>query len=524
MYLFAGITVALFFGLVFSLALVNREEISKNWNKYRYDPLYMFAAPLFKPNDDPRSRTQFGVDNFKDGVNQNINSVFLKFLQPVFGIFKIFMDAMNQTLGGLFNIRMLVGKYWNAFNRMIDVFMRRFNSTFHQLRMTFTRLNHAFQRITGLATSAVYTGLSTIATMTSFLDLMMKIIIIILVVLVVMVILLFFVLWPFIPVILSVVAIISATAMGGAVGGMASTFCFSKSTRIQTKDKDRGAVLISEIRNGDVLANGAVVQGTMTFNTPSDDLYNVHGVVVSGSHIMYIDGEPVFVHDYEHARPIPPTSESVLYCLITSTHRIPVVAPTLTQHGAGVLEFADWEEISDNEDLKRWHTQVFETLNGCGVAAPEPSADVLHSEAVVSGRTKIWTTLGPVEIRGIHPGDVVLDEHGKPTVVTGVVCVDESQVRAAAHLGGDAWISAAAWTSSDAKTWKHPEDVTNADGIHEWYSLFTESGTFRLCEVGALGLHVRDFTDIGADRIHETYDWVLDSLEAAAESVDKTDN
>ncbi len=520
MYLFAGITVTLFLGLVFSLALANREEISKNWNKYRYDPLYMFAAPLFKPNDDPRSRTQFGVDNFKDGVNQNINNVFLKFLQPVFGVFKIFMDAMNQTLGGLFNIRMLVGKYWNAFNRMIDVFMRRFNSTFHQLRMTFTRLNHAFQRITGLATSAVYTGLSTIATMTSFLDLMMKIIIIILVVLVVMVILLFFVLWPFIPVILSVVAIISATAMGGAVGGMASTFCFGKSTRIQTKDKDRGAVLISEIRNGDVLANGAIVQGTMTFNTTSDDLYNVHGVVVSGSHIMYIDGEPVFVHDYEHAQPIPQTSESVLYCLITSTHRIPVVAPTVTEHGAGVLEFADWEEISNDEDLKRWHTQVFETLNDCGVV-PEPTADILHSEAVVSGRTKIWTTLGPVEIRGIHPGDVVLDEHGKPTVVTGVVCVDKSQVQAAAHLGGDAWISAAAWTSSDAKTWKHPDHTMCADGIHEWYSLFTESGTFRLCEVGALGLHVRDFTDIGADRIHETYDWVLDSLEAAA---DKTDN
>jgi hypothetical protein len=521
MYLFAGITFALFVGLAFSLALVNREEISKNWNKYRYDPLYMFAAPLFKPNDDPRSRTQFGIDNFKDGVSQNINNVFLKFLQPVFGIFKIFMDAMNQTLGGLFNIRMLVGKYWNAFNRMTDVFMRRFNSTFHQLRMTFTHLNHAFKRITGLTTSAVYAGLSTISTMTSFLDLMMKVIITILVILVVMVILLFFVLWPFIPVILSVVAIISATAMGGAVGGMSSTFCFGKDTRVQTKD--RGAILIGEIRNGDILANGAVVQGTMVFNTPSDDLYNVHGVTVSGSHILYIAGEPAFVHDYEQARPIPRTSESVLHCLITSTHRIPVVAPTLTEH---VLEFADWEEISDTDDLKHWHTQVFDTLNlnaGAG-GVPEPSADILHSEAVVSGRTKIWTTLGPVEIRGIHPGDVVLDEHGKPTVVTGVVCIDESQVRAAAHLGGDAWISAAAWISNDAKTWNHPEHTIRADGIHEWYSLFTESGTFRLCEVGALGLHMRDFTDIGADHIHETYEWVLDSLEAAADAVDKTDN
>jgi hypothetical protein len=517
MYIFAATTLVFFFGLVFTLAFANREEISRNWTKYRYDPLFMFAAPMFKPSDDPRSRAQFGIDNFKDGVNQNINNVFMKFLQPVFGIFKIFMDAMNQTLGGLFNIRMLVGKYWNAFNRMIDVFMRRFNSTFHQLRMTFVKLNHSFQKVMGLATSAVYSGLATISTITSFLDLMMKVIITILIILIVMVILLFFVLWPFIPVILSVVAIIGTTAMGGAVGGMSSTFCFEKSTRIQSAH--RGAVPIEELRNGEVLANGAVIQGTMAFKTATEDLYDLYGVRVSGSHIVFQDDVPCFVNEHPDAVSVPPTSDSMLYCLITSTHRIPVITV-----GGELLEFADWEEISSDDDLKQWHALVFTTLNGTHCATPEPSADILHSEAVVSGRTKIWTTLGPVEIRGIRPGDVVLDANGKPNVVKGIVCVDGSQVRTAAHLGGDAWISAAAWTSYNAKTWHHPEHehLVPADGIHEWYSLFTESGTFRLCEVGALGLNVRDFTDIGPDHIHKTYEWVLESL--AADAPPKTDD
>jgi hypothetical protein len=45
-----------------------------------------------------------------------------------------------------------------------------------------------------------------------------------------------------------------------------------------------------------------------------------------------------------------------------------------------------------------------------------------------------------------------------------------------------------------------------------WYSLFTESGTFLLLEPGYIGTAVRDFSDVGADRIHDTYDWVLDSL------------
>jgi hypothetical protein len=513
MYLFIGLTVALFFGLVFSLAGVNREEITKNWSKYRYDPLYMFAAPLFKPADDPRSRMQFGVDNFKDAVNLNINEVFLKFLQPVFSIFKIFLDAMNQTLGGLFNIRALVGKYWNAFNRMIDPFMRRFGATFHQLRQTFTKLNHSFGKISGLVTSAVYAGLSTINTMTSFIDLMIKVIIIILIMLVVIVILLFFVLWPFIPVILAVIAIISATAFGGQVGGMASTFCFAASTQVLTKD---GAVPISHIRNGDTLMNGAVVQGTMAFKTPSEDLYNLHGVIVSGSHIVFnLDNEPIFVHEHEESIPIHPTPDKELYCLITSTHRIPI------QSARGVLEFADWEEISSDDDLAKWHKQVFETLNNRVApefaTAPVPTPDILHSEAVISGRTKVWTPLGPSEIRGIHPGDTVLDGNGKPTLVRGVVCVEGSQVRSGTHLGGDAWVSAAAWTSADGRVWGHPEHPVSADGIPEWYSLFTESGTFRLCEPGAIGLQVRDFTDVGSDRIHETYDWVLEALVPPAE-------
>jgi hypothetical protein len=514
MYLFIGVTVALFLGLVFTLAFVNHTEIQKNWVKYRYDPLYMFAAPLFKPDDDPRSRMQFGVDNFKEVIGQNINNVFIRFLQPIFAIFKIFLDAMNQTLGGLFNIRMLIGKYWNAFNQMIDVFMRRFNMTFHQLHQTFTRLNHAFNRMFGLATSAVYAGLSTISTMTSFLDLMMKVIIIILVILVVMVILLFFVLWPFIPVILAVIAIISSTAMGGAVDGMSGTFCFDKSTIVQTAD--RGDVPIHQIRNGDILANGAIVNGTMVFKTQTNDLYELHGVVVSGSHIVYEDDMPVFVHNHKHAVPVHPASDSVLYCLITSTHRIPIVS------NIGVLEFADWEEISSDDDLKQWHKQVFETLNSC-TQTTDPSVDILHSESVLSGYTKIWTPVGPAEIRGIHPGDVVLDANGKPTIVKGVVCVDGSQVRTAAHLGGRAWISAAAWTSYDKKLWTHPEHCVPAaaNGIHEWYSLFTESGTFRLCEVGAIGLNIRDFTDIGSQRIHETYEWVINSLRPAEV---KTDN
>ena len=148
-----------------------------------------------------------------------------------------------------------------------------------------------------------------------------------------------------------------------------------------------------------------------------------------------------------------------------------------------------------------------------------PTEAGIDSEAVVSPRTRIVTPIGPAEIRGIRPGSLVLDAQGRQTRVTGIVRVSKSEVKQATRLSETAYVAAGAWLKS-SDTWSQPVDLEEHEE-EQWYSLFTESGTFRLCEVGALGLHVRDFTDIGADHIHETYEWVIDSLEAAA---DKTDN
>lgn len=506
MWPFIGLTIALFVGLSFTTALMRREEIKANWSKYKDDLLYMFAAPLFKPDDDPRSPVQFATDNFSDVMMEKVTQMFAIFLQPVFQIFKLFTDALMQTLNGLFNIKSLLGNMWNKWNEVFAMFMRRFYGIFNQLRLTFVRLFDAFGRVYGMAVSSVYQALSLIDSIRSFVDLMIIIAIAILVILLAMLIFLFLFMWPLIPVIVLAIAVIAAAGLGGAVGGMGEAFCFAEATPVAT---DHGPQPIEKLNIGTRLSTGATVLGTMMFEPRNYDLYDLWGVQVSGSHIVFdSQGTPCHVSNHPSAKPLRDPTPRRVYCLITSDQRIPI------QTTQGQVMFADWEELpaEAEEGLRAWHKHVFTTLNP-DVPYKEPSRTVLASEAAVSGKTHVWTPLGRAEIRGLCPGATILDADGKHTRVRGVVKVDSSLVKEAYPIGPDAFVSAGAWMRTGKQpTWSQPEQTAAQKTDAGWYSLFTESGSFRLCEDVFTQHDVRDFSDVGSDKIHETYEWVLEAL------------
>lgn len=496
---FVGITLALFLTLSFTQAYTKREEIKANWSKYHDDLLYIFAAPMFKPDDDPRSPVQFATDNFSDVMGEKVKSIFATFLSPIFTIFKLFTDALNQTLGGIFNVRALMGNMWKKWIEAMDIFNSRYNGTIHELRMTYVKLESSFQRIFAVATSSVYQALSLINSITSFFDLMIIVCIAILVVLVAMVILLFFILWPMIPLILVAIGIISAAGFGGAVGGMSDAFCFSRGTLVFTAD---GAIPIEKITIGTKLPNNATVLGTLEFGQALYDMYELYGVCVSGTHIVYMpDGTPCHVKDHPDAAHAWPSAEPV-YCLITSDQKIHVLSD------AGPLLFADWEELDsdDTASLKKWYKHVYTTLNGVEPHI-EQSEKARNSEAGVTGTTHVMTPVGLSEIRGIRPGTSILDADGKFTKVRGVVKLDTSLACGLYSINESACVSTGSWIRIDT-SWQQP--APDKELATPLYNLFTDSGTFRICE--QVFIDMRDFSDVGSDKIHATYDWVLQSV------------
>jgi hypothetical protein len=260
---------------------------------------------------------------------------------------------------------------------------------------------------------------------------------------------------------------------------------------------------IEQITIGETLRTGGTVLGVMKFSEQANDLYSIHGVVVSATHIVYLeDGTPCHVRDHPDAKPY--TEETTeLYCLSTSDRIIPV------QSFAGSLRFADWEEFAGEEEQQRWNMEVFRILNPDvhSVYKPNCSKETLHSEAVCSEHTRI----GEKYIHEIRPGDLVPDTDGTFTVVTGTVQIHESEVRTAHPIGKDAYVSSAVWSLGKHGVWEQTNGNLSAPRLKKWYSLFTKSGTFQIHTEEGTRL-VRDFTDVGSDRIADTYDWVLASL------------
>ncbi len=494
---FVLLTIGLLIGVGAIFSATRRQEIIANWKQYRTNPVFLFSAFLFKPDTDPRSRLDFAFDNFKEVVDSLVTGLFEVVLTPIFKVFRLVAQSIEQTLSGFLGMRAIFGNMWRSFMDIIAVFMNRFALVFHQLRMVMFKLQTSFQRIAGVATSSVFAGLSSVYSMLNFIDLIIKIAIIILVAIIIIIIFLFFIFAPFIPTILIVIGIIATTAFGGAVGGMANTItCFGAETPVKMHTGE--TVEIQNVRLGDVLSDGGKVTSVMKFLAPTSGMYSVDGITVSGSHILLAKEGPVLVKNYSAATPTKYDGEYI-YCLSTTTHKIHV----------GSLVFSDWEEISESEeDQQTWNRFVFETLNGDLSSWTFPGFTALFSESGILPDTRIQTPSGSHPADEICPGMMVLDHLGQPTKVVGLIQIVKDEIQKMTPEG----ISAGAWILGDSEPFWKQVDSKAIDEVpsacEHFVSFITESGTYRL----ESGDSVRDFTDVGGENIEKSYDWVLARL------------
>ena len=498
------LTLVLTLGLAYVYVDSRRAEITSNWQLYRMNPFVLFMAPLFKPADDPRSRLQFGADNFIEVIRVFIDKILAVVLAPVFQMFNAVSDAVNATSNGLFNIKALMSKLLSGFNQMIDVFQRRFNMVGHELRMVFVKLFNAIQKTWASAAASIYAGLSTISAMLGMMRLMITIAITILVILVVLVFWFFFTLWPLIPLIVlggvMVGEVASQIGMNNkAAGATRSIACFAADTPICTPT---GSVRIANVQPGQVLRGGATVTGVLHFQNKTEPIYTLWGVKVTGSHIVY-DMKVGAIQVADHPEAVL-TEEIVpdLYCLLTSDRKIPILTHM------GVQMFADWEELDadDDEALRSWHSYVVKTLNGATAPVPEPKH--LDVEAGLSGAIRIQTPGGLCPVSNLRPGSRVLTVNGGETCVTGVVYWKGD---APAVPRGEGFITTGCWEVGSLASpgpgpgWKQPNGSETLDT--HWWHLFTEDGTFV-----AEGVGMRDFSDVGPVALEATYESVVQRL------------
>ena len=108
--------------------------------------------------------------------------------------------------------------------------------------------------------------------------------------------------------------------------------CFSPETSVKLQNGDTRPM--KNLKLGDVLINGSIVEATLKIRNQNDPYYKLPGdILVTGSH--YIKDGSTYKHVSKFSKAEATTQiDDVVCCLVTSDHKIPV----------GDFVFWDWED------------------------------------------------------------------------------------------------------------------------------------------------------------------------------------
>jgi len=376
-------------------------------------------------------------------------------------------QAMNSLQGSAKSLM-------TPFNALMERMWDKFGFVLYQVIRIFSKMMSAFDRVFGMATASLFAGMAMFKAILNSMNFVINVCNTILITLTTLVIVLFFVLFPVLPIILTMIGILSATVHAGRVSGMADTFCVSGDTRIPMAD---GVKEVCHVKPGERLADGSLVEGVL--ETIGGPVVKWKGIVISRSHLVWHEGR------WSPAGELPGIEEAEepdrLYCLNTDSHVWDVLTPAVEK-----IHLRDWEELPEGfDDL--WESLIASILDtpmdisnpGRGLVGPQTRVEV-------EGK-------GVVEISEVRLGDRVRDGDG----FTRVLGIYKDCSEGVPQEGANA----AAWVKH-GRTWQHRIFGTpvSKDGWH----LVTESGTFTL----EGGVTLRDFTEVGVDKIHETYQFV----------------
>jgi hypothetical protein len=500
----AAITTTVVLTGIFTYFLVQAdfEAIKSDWSTRRCEFPVMVMAALLKPNDSPLSGMDFAQQNFSFCTQQTIQSVLKLAMAPFYKLLGQGADTLNTMNGPLNNIRSMLKNSVGVFGKYMDKQYRQFSAINAAIMKTWAHLRNVMGRIQGIVYSIVYLGLSLSVFIDNLIKLIFNSILIFLGILVALVILLFFVLFPSIPLILTMISILLAAGIGAAAG-MAGAFCIDPDTIVVLESCQ--SKKLSEIRVGDRLAGGEggqenIVTGVLEVESLDTPLVSIDGIKMSESHRILSGGKWILAKDYSGAIPIQERLPKLI-CLNTTQHE--VIISNQSQPCDHFLTVGDWEEVSDQEGRQAWIDAVWKHLNS-GKTEESPQAPTITP--LVAPSICVWkANMGKTPIEKICIGDLVLSKEGY-TKVKGIY---RGSFTTSEPVINPDWISDGVWIQGVGRIWKPAtsEGIVSSKGQFriKGFFLVTDAEEFYLEHKGKTVL-VRDFTEIGASHIHETYE------------------
>ena len=512
---FMVLTIGLLALAGYVVAHTEKAVIMQNWPQTRCSVAVLFAASFFKPSSDSRSGGQFAMDNFEFCMKSLVHDVMEVVMAPLFAVFGKHV-SMAEVMTDLMNgVRKIMATIYEAFLSFIDPFLKRYNATVGQINIVTQHLRLSFQRVNAVMMGMLFSGLSIIRGFQNMIDFVIKVVMIIVGIMVAIIIILFFVLFPFIPLILTVLATITAVAVGSvaaAASSSAGAFCFPGTMQVALMDGT--ACNIKDVRPGQMLAGGGIVEATMMFDGHTTPLFVLDGIHVSGSHRVRhaLLGWPL-VKDDPRARPLAQRSD-LLYCLTTSSRKIPMYS---AEHGKTTW-FRDWEEL-DTEDEQGeilWNQLVLNILNGTPLC---PYATEPLEEHLLSPDVKVLIPGGVRRLADIQYGDEVISGDYTLCKVNGIVEGITDTEGTADTASAGVWWSGCLVRRSLVGSWERIASAekggiesqaiaSSAEGQRAGRHLMTTTGSFLILAPDTQKMvAVRDYTEVG-EHLPLTYSFI----------------
>jgi len=183
---FIIITILIILVFLFGQVMKNKGEIAADWENQRCNPKYIpFAGYISKP--EGKTEFEYTSENFQYciqdvllGISEESLKPFNYMIDAITAIFSKFAEALQKIRETLASIRKNMRNIAeNIFNRILNVVI--------PLQNMFIALNDTFNKIQGIFTAALYTGLGTYYTLQAFMGAILELIIKMLVMLAIMI-------------------------------------------------------------------------------------------------------------------------------------------------------------------------------------------------------------------------------------------------------------------------------------------------------------------------------------------------
>lgn len=361
------------------------EPVRKNWAVERCKPQYMiFAGQIMQPKDIPYST--FTKNNMRYCFNKILDNITASFFYPIQYVLKPILSMWNLILYVIDMIRRVFYIIRNTIIRVSTLLMDKIINLLVPFQKVAIAMRDMIGKMQAIFVTILYQAIGAYYALRSFLGAILELTLIFIITLAAMIIIAWMMPWTWgwaaAMTAIFVAIVIPLAIMAGFLENVLNIrsrlsiprkprrpACFDGYNELNTKN--RGRVLFKDLRLGDVLTDGSVVNALFEIDNRDRryKIYELHGIRVTDCHYVMYQNKWIKVEEHPFARLISPIEllkykVDTLYCVNTSKKRI-IMDDCL---------FSDWDDIVGENEVNNlikkvdgsWmygHLKMVDTLN-----------------------------------------------------------------------------------------------------------------------------------------------------------------